>query len=108
MKKWSRYWRSAKLPIKPKDNGVVLCLRVQPNASRNRLIVEDDGRIRLAITAPAVEGKANKALIAVLSKMFHVPKRVITIISGESSREKRVFIDDIDLETVSSVVQQLS
>lgn len=88
---------SLKPPIKPKDNGVLLHLRVQPISSRNRLIVENDGRLRVALTAPPVDGKANKALIALLSKTLHVPKRCITLASGETSREKSIFIDEVDL-----------
>jgi len=90
--------------IKPKDNGILIHLRVQPNSSRNRLIVEDDGRLRVALTDPPIDGKANKALMAFLSKTLHVPKRCITLVSGETSREKSIFIDDVDLETVSFII----
>ena len=99
---------SAKPPIKPKDSGVHLHLRVQPNASRNRLIVEDDGRLRLSITTPPVDGKANKAVIATLAKILKVPKRTIQLNAGLTSRDKTLFIDEIDIETVSSLINNHS
>ena len=87
---------------------MLLHIRVQSNSSRNRLIVEDDGRLRLCITTPPVDGKANKAIISLLAKWLKVPKRSISIISGELSREKRIFIEDISVETVSYLVNEVS
>jgi uncharacterized protein len=59
---------SPKPSIKAKEAGVVLHVRVQPKSSRNQLIVEPSGQIRLAITAPPLDGKANKAVIQFLAK----------------------------------------
>ncbi|MFP6614967.1 MAG: DUF167 domain-containing protein [Candidatus Hydrogenedentota bacterium] len=95
---------SPKPSIKAKDNGVILHLRVQPKASRNQLIHESSGKLRLAITAPPADGKANKAAIVYIAKTFGVPRRCVRILSGEKSREKSVFIDDIDVETVCSIL----
>ena len=95
---------SQKPSIKAKDNGVILNLRVQPKSSRNQLIVDPSGKLRLAITAPPLDGKANKAVTQFIAKTFGVPKRCVQLISGEKSRDKAVFIDDIDVETVSSVL----
>jgi len=68
-----------------------LIIKVIPNAGRNRL-VEEEGRIKVYLTAPPVEGKANKALIEFLSGHFKIKKSKISIVRGLTSREKIVEI----------------
>ena len=74
--------------------GIRLTLHVQPGASRTEYagLHGDAHKIRLA--APAVEGRANDALIDFLAQAFSVRKRDVTITSGESSRRKVVRISD--------------
>ena len=80
------------------EGNVFLTVRVQPKASRNVLLREPDGRIRVALTAPPVGGAANQALKAFLAKQLGVPKRAIGIVSGEKSRVKRLVIEGLTLE----------
>jgi len=70
----------------------ILRVRVVPRAARARLTREDDGRLRAHITAPPVDGAANRALIALLSEALDVPKRDIAITRGEHGRDKLVAI----------------
>ena len=69
-----------------------LSVRVIPNAKQNR-IVEEEGRFKVYLTAPPIEGKANKALIEFISEHFSVKKSKIKIIRGEKSREKVLEIE---------------
>ncbi|KPJ68597.1 hypothetical protein AMJ44_06230 [candidate division WOR-1 bacterium DG_54_3] len=64
-----------------------LTIRVIPNARKNKVVVEE-GRIKVYLTAPPVEGKANKTLIEFLAEQFCVKKRQIRIVRGEKSRDK--------------------
>jgi len=66
-------------------------IKVIPNAKHNKL-VEEAGRLKVYLTAPAVEGKANEALIEFLAEHFKIKKSRISIIRGEKSREKIVEI----------------
>lgn len=66
-------------------------VKVIPNAKKTRIINEERG-LKVYITAPAVDGKANKALIGLLAEHFEVKKSDIRIIMGEKSREKVVEI----------------
>lgn len=66
-------------------------IKVIPNAKKNK-VVESEGLFKVYVNAPAVEGKANKALFAVLSEYFNVRKSSIKIVRGEKSREKVVEI----------------
>lgn len=70
----------------------VMNIRVIPNAKKND-ISEDEGRIKVRVKAPAVGGKANKALIQLLAEFFKVSKKDIRIVRGEKSREKVIEIN---------------
>ena len=76
---------------------MILELYVQPGARRSELAGEYDGRLRLKLAAPPVEGKANEALIAFLADHFNVPKRNVRIAAGLRSRRKRVVIEGAPL-----------
>lgn len=67
-------------------------VRVLPGAKRNEVDGVHDGRLKLRLTAPAVENKANKALIAFAAKLFQVKKSGVSIVSGEKCREKTLLI----------------
>ena len=67
---------------------------MQPGAKKSEFAGEHGGRIKLRLAAPAVDGKANEALIEFLADHFGVPKRNVRIASGLRSRQKRVVIDD--------------
>ena len=68
-----------------------LNIRVVPNAKADKL-VQEPGRIKVYLRAPAVEGKANEALIEFLADHFNTKKKGIKIIAGAKSREKLVDI----------------
>ncbi|MEO0079602.1 MAG: DUF167 domain-containing protein [candidate division WOR-3 bacterium] len=69
----------------------VIKVRVTPNARHDYITIEGDV-VKAYVTAPASEGKANRALVALLSDFFGVKKRDVTIIKGERSRDKVVEI----------------
>ena len=71
-------------------NGVALALYVQPKASKNRFMGLHGEAVKLAVTAPPTDGKANKAVIDFLASFFKIPKSAVTIKSGQQSRKKRV------------------
>lgn len=71
---------------------LILKLYLQPKASRDQFVGLHGDELKLAITAPPVDGKANKFLIAFLSKQFKVAKSQINIEKGELSRHKQVRI----------------
>jgi hypothetical protein len=69
-------------------------IKVIPNAKHNKL-VEEPGRIKVYLTAPAVEGKANEALIEFLAEHFKTKKNKISIIRGFKSREKVIEVEGL-------------
>jgi uncharacterized protein (TIGR00251 family) len=80
------------IPIRDTDRGATFAIRVQPRASRNAVAGEMDDALKLALTAPPVEGKANEACVEFLANLLKVPRSSVTIASGESSRNKVIRI----------------
>lgn len=74
------------------DGTLLLRLLVQPRASKNELAGVHNDALKLRLTTPPVEGRANQAVIAFLAKRLHLPKSALTIKSGQQSREKQVVI----------------
>ena len=72
---------------------VILRCRVQPRASRDGFAGFMDGAVRIRITAPPVDGKANAHLVDFLARQFGVPKRRVCILHGETGRQKRIRIE---------------
>ncbi len=80
--------------------GSALAVRVTPRASRNEIVeVLGDGTIKIHITAPPVDGEANKQLIEFLAGVLNIPKSRLEIVAGESGRDKLISVLDMDAET---------
>jgi uncharacterized protein (TIGR00251 family) len=71
---------------------IILRCRVQPRASRDEFAGFMDGAVRIRITAPPVDGKANTHLLKFLAGQFGVPKRQVQLLQGETGRQKRIRI----------------
>jgi uncharacterized protein (TIGR00251 family) len=80
----------------------VIGVRVIPRAPRTRVDGERAGAILIRLAAPPVDGAANAALVAFLADTLGVPRRNVTIVSGETFRDKRVQIAGIDETAVRS------
>ena len=78
------------------DEFAVLRVRLTPKGGRNEVIRHEAGMLYVRVSAPPVDGAANKALIELLSSVLHVPKSRISFQSGETSREKTLRISGID------------
>jgi len=84
---------------KPEDS-CTLKVRVQPKASRNQVDGFEDGTLRLRVTAPPTEGKANAGVIALVAKTLGVSKSRLEIVRGRGSRDKVVAIDTLSEQEV--------
>lgn len=82
----------AMLQITRKKEGLLLKIAVVPRASRNQMAGLKGDALKIKLTAPPVDGAANKACLQFLAKTLKVPKSTLTIQSGESSRTKLILI----------------
>jgi uncharacterized protein (TIGR00251 family) len=72
---------------------LILNVRVQPRASRDEIVGVHGEQLKIRLTAPPVDGKANQTLLKFLAKITGVLSRQVTLLSGDSGRNKRVRID---------------
>jgi uncharacterized protein len=76
--------------VHDQPGGCVLEVLVQPRASRSRVVGEHDGRLKIQLAAPPVDGEANAALVELLAELLSVRRSDIAIVRGESGRRKTV------------------
>lgn len=86
--------------------GIVLCIKVFPRSGRSAFAGERDGHLVVKLTAPPVDGAANEELIALLAKALGVPKRAVSILSGETARQKRVRVDGVTADAARERLRQ--
>ena len=84
-----------------------LKVRVNPRSSRNQVTGWQDGVLSIKLTAPPVEGAANKACIEFLADQLGVKKSQITLISGQTSREKLFEIEGMSPELLDCVLKSI-
>jgi uncharacterized protein (TIGR00251 family) len=77
-------------------DGIYLDLHVQPGARRPGIVGPHGDALKVAVSAPAVSGRANQAVLLAVSALFDVPIGDVSLTSGHRSRRKRVFIRGID------------
>ena len=91
------------MTITERDGAVTFDVLVQPRASRAKLGPVHDGRLKVAVTAPPVDGEANAAVIEVLAKAIGVAKGAVEVIAGASSRRKTVRVAGVTRAAVEAL-----
>ena len=96
--------------LKPAADGVMLAVRAQPGAKRTAIIGnfgdEPQAQVKIAVQAPALEGRANEALIGFLAATFGVPKRAVELVSGELSRSKVFLLRGVTMAGAAAILAQ--
>ncbi|MCX5746087.1 MAG: DUF167 domain-containing protein [Proteobacteria bacterium] len=95
---------TATLPIRELEGAVTFDVHVQPRASRAKVGPLHDGRLKLAVTSPPVDGEANAAVIELLAEELDVARSAISIIAGQSSRRKTVRIVGVTARAIAALV----
>lgn len=80
-------------PVTQQADGLLLNLYIQPKASRDQIVGTHGDELKIAITAPPVDGKANAHLTKFLAKQFKVAKGQVSILKGELGRHKQIHIE---------------
>ena len=83
-------------------NGVTLRLHIQPGAKKTEVVGLHGEALKIRLAAPPVDGKANACLLAFLADRLDVAKSAVSLISGDSSRAKRVRVAGIDASAVQA------
>jgi uncharacterized protein len=92
------------IEITERDGTVVFAARVTPRASRDAIEGEYQGALKVRLTAPPVEDRANEALCRLLAERLNVPASAVRIFAGGKSRTKRVSIAGVSRAQVLSLL----
>jgi len=90
----------AMIPIRDTSAGVAFAVKVQPRAKKKGLTGEIGEALKLALTAPPVDGRANVACIEFFANLLEVPRSSVTIASGETSRNKVIRVAGLSVDEV--------
>lgn len=88
------------IPVQESNKGVSFAVKVHPRARKNAISGIVGDALKLALTAPPVEGRANQAVIEFFSDFFEIPRTSVSIASGETSRNKVIRIAGVPAQTV--------
>lgn len=89
--------------LKNSADGVIISVRVIPNASRDEIKPESEF-LKIKITVQPEKGKANRAVIKILSKKLGVSSSALEIISGETAKNKKILIRGADSKIISALL----
>jgi uncharacterized protein (TIGR00251 family) len=85
-------------------DAVMFDVLVQPRASRAQIGPLHDGRVKIAVTAPPVDGEANAAVIELVAKSLGIAKRAVEVTAGASSRRKTLRVTGVTLHQIEGLV----
>jgi uncharacterized protein (TIGR00251 family) len=88
------------IPIRDTEAGVTFAVKVQPRAKKNAITGEMGDALKLALTAPPVDGRANEACVEFFANLLDVPRSSVTIASGETSRNKIIRVAGVTADEV--------
>ncbi len=89
------------IPIRDTPSGASFAVKVHPRARKDAINGEVGDALKLALTAPPVEGRANEACIEFLAKLLRVPRSSVTIAAGETSRQKVIRVAGLSAAVVA-------
>jgi uncharacterized protein (TIGR00251 family) len=87
--------------------GLILPVRAQPGARKTGVLGEQGGALKVAVTAPPEDGRANKALVEALRDLLKLKRSEVELLSGATSREKRFLIRGLSREELQQRLQAL-
>ena len=93
------------IPIRDTPSGATFRVKVHPRAKKSAITGEVGDALKVALTAPPSQGRANEACIAFVAKVLNVPRSSVTIAAGESSRNKVVCVRALSAAQVEEKLQ---
>ncbi len=94
------------MEVQEREGAVTFSVRVQPRASKDEIAGEMGGALRVRLRAPAVEGRANEALVEFLAQLLKTPRSAVRILSGDRSRTKRMEIRGATRQQILALLVQ--
>ncbi|MDR4499179.1 MAG: DUF167 domain-containing protein [Candidatus Scalindua sp.] len=96
------------IKIRDMNDGIVISIKVQPNARKDKIIGEYGEQLKIAVTEQPEKGKANKAIIKIIAKWLNIKRAKIEIIGGYKSKDKEIFMRNILRKDIDKLVACLA
>lgn len=93
------------IDLKMTSGGVLLDVLVAPRASKERVLGEHDGSLKVALTAAPVDGEANAALVALVARSLGLPKTAVVLVRGQTGKRKTLRLAGIAAEAVRAFLE---
>jgi uncharacterized protein (TIGR00251 family) len=94
------------VPIKVLPSGISFAVKVHPRAKKNAITGIVGDALKLSLTSPPVEGRANQACIEFFAELFAVSRGSVTIAAGESSRNKIIRVDGLTASAAQALLKR--
>jgi uncharacterized protein len=91
--------------LEDRNGALIFAVRVTPRASRDAIEGEYQGALKVRLTAPPVDDRANEALRRLLAERLNVPVSAVRIVAGEKSRTKRVAVSGVMRAQIASLAE---
>jgi len=88
------------IPVQATATGATFAIKVHPRAKKNAITGEIGDALKVSLTAPPVEGRANEACVEFFAKLLNVPRSSVTIAAGQNSRNKAILVAGLSAEEV--------
>jgi len=95
------------IPFHVASAGVTFAVKIHPRAKKNAVTGFVGDALKLSLTAPPIDGRANDACIDFLSDLLRVPRSCITIVSGQTSRRKIILVTGISTDLIKTTLEKL-
>ena len=94
------------IPLQESSGGVAFAVKVHPRAKKNAITGELGDALKVSLTAPPLEGRANEACVEFFAKLLKVPRSSVTIASGQTSRNKVIRVAGISAAELRNRIEQ--
>jgi uncharacterized protein (TIGR00251 family) len=91
--------------VRPHAEGATLPLRVQPKAKRDAVLGEQAGALKVSVTAPPEDGRANDAVLALLREAFGLARSQLALLSGQTNRNKVVLVRGLTAQQLIALIE---
>ena len=88
------------MPLQDSNSGATFTVKIHPRAKKNAITGELGDALKVSLTAPPVDGRANEACIEFFAKLLKLPRSSVTIASGQSSRTKSICVKGLSAEQI--------
>lgn len=94
------------IDIQQHAEGATLPLRVQPKAKRNVVLGEQAGALKVSVTAPPEDGRANEAVLALLREVLKLQRSQLALLSGQTNRNKVVLVRGVTPQQLTALIEE--